>query len=161
MTTQRKAYSLGTDLLRQHGLAQDGWTIGFDRATKRFGACWYNRKTITLSSALLPHRDDDAVLQTLLHEVAHALTPGANHGPVWLRKAREIGYTGDRCSDEREAVEAAGAGSRYVSKCTHCDIALPRTKAPKPGGFWRHKGCPGKITFVLRTSAPLRMAAQR
>ena len=41
--------------------------------------------------------EEDVVRQTMLHEIAHALVGyEAAHGPVWKRKAAEIGYTGKR-----------------------------------------------------------------
>jgi hypothetical protein len=34
---------------------------------------------------------------TILHEIAHALTPGHNHDSVWRAKSIEIGCDGKRC----------------------------------------------------------------
>jgi hypothetical protein len=81
----------GEALLREHGLAARGWTFIWDRAQKRGGQCNYRNRTISMSRYLVPMWTEEQVLNTLRHEVAHALTPGANHGPVWAAKMRELG----------------------------------------------------------------------
>lgn len=51
----------------------------FDKATRRFGCCWGNLKLITLSKTLTEMNDESEVLNTILHEIAHAIA-GNNHG---------------------------------------------------------------------------------
>jgi len=76
------------------------WSFDFDRATRRAGQCDFGRKRITVSRHLADRFDDDAIHQTLLHEVAHALAgPGIGHGAVWRRIAHELGYVGGRTHD--------------------------------------------------------------
>lgn len=85
-------------LLRLH--LDESWSFGFDHATRRAGQCNYTDKRITVSKHLAQRFDDDAIHQTLLHEVAHALAgPGTGHGPVWRRIADELGYVGGRTHD--------------------------------------------------------------
>ena len=74
-------------LLEKHSLAQLGWTFQWDSAKRRAGACKYSRKTITISrhyvALNLSERPDD-VIDTILHEIAHALAGwSAGHGPKW------------------------------------------------------------------------------
>ena len=80
-------------LLREHGLAQQGWTFEFDNAVNRGGQCRYSSKTISMSRKLVPLWEEDQVRQTLLHEIAHALTKGHHHDAVWMAKAVSIGFT--------------------------------------------------------------------
>lgn len=88
-------------LLRKHGLAALGWTFKFDNARKRGGQCDYTHKRISVSRHLVPLWTDDAVEQTLFHEIAHALVGhGAGHGSMWLSQARVLGYTGGRLHSE-------------------------------------------------------------
>ena len=77
--------------MARHGLGD--WTFQFDRAKRRFGACNYTTRTISLSRTLTRLNDDAAVRETLLHEIAHALTPGAGHGPAWQVKCLEFGIS--------------------------------------------------------------------
>ena len=83
------ARDLALALMRQHGL--NDWTFRFDHARRRFGSCQPRRKVITLSRPLAFLNAEPQVRDTVLHEIAHALTPGDGHGSRWKRKCVEIG----------------------------------------------------------------------
>ena len=86
----------------------DSWSFGFDNAKTRAGLCNYTRKRITVSRYLAEKFEDDAIHQTLLHEVAHAMAgPRAGHGPKWKAVANELGYEGGRLHDGPIADEFA------------------------------------------------------
>ena len=88
-----RALATGRRLLREHGL--DGWTIVADRAKMRAGVCRYSRRQIGISAPLTLLHDEAEVLDTILHEIAHALVgPHHGHDAVWRAKAREIGSSG-------------------------------------------------------------------
>lgn len=80
------------------------WTFRFDNARRRGGQAQLSNRRITMSRLLVPLWSDDQCLQTLLHEIAHALAfergvyeRGArSHGTEWLEMARDIGYRGGR-----------------------------------------------------------------
>src|SRR5438270_869546 len=52
------------------------WTFAFTRGKRILGVCRSDRRTIGLSIFLVRMNAPEAVRDTLLHEVAHALTPG-------------------------------------------------------------------------------------
>lgn len=84
-------------VLRELGLADAGWTFDFDNAKVRAGQTNYRLKRITVSRIHAQMNDEKEVVDTILHEAAHALAGyGAGHGPVWKRMARQIGCTGQR-----------------------------------------------------------------
>lgn len=88
-------------LMADHGLIDTGWKFKFDSAKRRFGCCNYTRKTISLSLPLNLIRTEEMIMNTMLHEIAHALVGyNAGHGPVWKAKAMAIGCNGDRCSSD-------------------------------------------------------------
>ncbi|WP_224769444.1 SprT-like domain-containing protein [Nocardioides ochotonae] len=93
------AYSRAQALVVQHGLA--GWQIEFDRAKRRAGQCREATRVISLSEPLTRLHDEAEVVDTILHEIAHALV-GTKHGhdEVWRAKAIAIGCSGARCVDE-------------------------------------------------------------
>ena len=93
----KQASKLAIELIDKHGLLNRGWHFAFDRANRRFGSCQYYRKRITLSKFLTELNSEQEVRNTILHEIAHALTPGQHHNHIWRAKAKEIGCTGDRC----------------------------------------------------------------
>jgi hypothetical protein len=69
-------------LFAEHRLA--GWTFGLAASKRRVGACKYRRKRIEIADFYARHNPDATVLDTLLHEIAHALAgPAAKHGPAW------------------------------------------------------------------------------
>lgn len=94
-----RAAALVNELIIEHGLDKyvQGWKFGgFTRAHKTLGLCDYGKREIRLSGPYVDSNSEVEVRQTILHEVAHMLTPGQNHNNVWLAKARSIGYTGHR-----------------------------------------------------------------
>ena len=122
-----EARNLAETLMARHGLT--GWVFKFDRAKRRFGACSYTTRTISLSRALTRINDSLIVRETLLHEIAHALTPGANHGLAWQAKCRELGSPARRCYSE----EVVQPRSLYLLVCDRCGLKIPRhrkTAAP-------------------------------
>jgi hypothetical protein len=86
----------GRQLLDLHGLSD--WHLSIENLHNRclygqscggtLGHCDRENKTIRIHS---PVRG--SFRQTLLHEIAHALTPADGHGEEWRRKAEEIGCT--------------------------------------------------------------------
>jgi len=87
--------SLARLLLNQHGLKW--WRFRFDHSTRCAGSCNYSDRRITLSFELARIAPDAEILDTLLHEIAHALVGKKhNHDAVWKAKAIEIGCSGER-----------------------------------------------------------------
>ena len=89
----------------------------FDNAKVRFGYCSWKKKIISLSKHLVLMNDEPQVIDTILHEIAHALTPKQNHNRVWRAKAIEIGCNGDRCYDSNVVEKPKG---KYVYQCPMC-----------------------------------------
>lgn len=83
-------------LLEEH--AGPGWKFRWDkRSVRRVGACRFQTKTITISSKFLPHLSDTQVMETILHEVGHAVAGhSAGHGPLWRMAVRRIGGNPNR-----------------------------------------------------------------
>lgn len=98
MAPLEQAVTLAQDLMREHGLLDANWILRVDRSKGRAGSCNYHTKTISISKYLIDTGDLDALRNTVLHEIAHALV-GAEHGhnEVWRSKALEIGCNGHTC----------------------------------------------------------------
>ena len=77
----------------------EGWTIAIDHALKRIGQCDYNKKRITISKHFLRgvSCDEKKMRNTVLHELAHVLTPGHSHDKKWKDIALKIGCDGKVC----------------------------------------------------------------
>lgn len=117
--------SLATELMAAHGLAD--WEFGFDGAKRRLGACWLQRRRITLSRHFVRLNGPEIVRDVILHEIAHALTPGDGHGRLFKRKARELGCSGASCVPGSQVVAPP---PRFILECPHCGRTFPRYRRP-------------------------------
>jgi predicted SprT family Zn-dependent metalloprotease len=109
-----QARQLAESLLRAHGLHD--WVIEFGRAKRQFGLCIRSKKTIRLSASLVRLNTVKLVTNTILHEIAHALTKGG-HTQAWKAKALAIGCDGQRCysaATTRRPIRA------WVGHCPRC-----------------------------------------
>jgi predicted SprT family Zn-dependent metalloprotease len=122
------ARNLAWQLMQQHGLSAQGWRFQFDHARRRFGACRYGRKLITLSRPLVLLNPEAEVRDTILHEIAHALCPGDGHGVRWKQKCREIGARPARCYREESVAAPPRAAARYEYGCGACGWWVERRR---------------------------------
>src|SRR4051794_12970371 len=68
--------------LAKHGL--QGWTFGLARTRRRLGVCKYRQKRIEIALYYALNSSEESVLDTLRHEIAHAVAgAAAKHGPRW------------------------------------------------------------------------------
>jgi hypothetical protein len=108
----KKAEQLIQSYMAAHGLTQDYWTYsitskplhgGYLDGTPTMAAATCNvyYKKLKFSKDYLRSYSKHNVEQTVIHEVAHALSPGgAGHSKVWENKARELGYVSDLSPEE-------------------------------------------------------------
>lgn len=80
-------------------LYRSGWIFEWLQSRKRFnlaGQCSHSRKVISLQPYFVLSNYPVIVKRTILHEIAHALTPGERHSKVWKEKAIALGCSGNR-----------------------------------------------------------------
>lgn len=116
-----KVEILAKELMQKYGL--DDYRFLFDTAVDRFGFCNNTDKIISLSGKLTELNEWPQIQDTILHEIAHALTPHCSHNEVWQRVAKAIGANGKRCYDDAE-VETPMA--KWTAKCPECGFTLQR-----------------------------------
>jgi predicted SprT family Zn-dependent metalloprotease len=120
-----KASELLNQEMAKHGLYQQGWRTRWDNAKRRCGSCCFNRKVISLSRPYVRLNNAEEILDTIRHEIAHALVGFEHaHDSVWLAKAREIGTKGTRCKTSNVSVSPG----RYTGTCLGCGITVQRYK---------------------------------
>jgi predicted SprT family Zn-dependent metalloprotease len=139
-----KAETLALALMAKHGLPK---LFSFDNSKKRFGVCRmrYNRKVIgfggqtktdyifigiSLSRHLVKLNEEAEVTDTILHEIAHALTMGDGHGAKWKAKCVEIGCRPIRCYSSNEVDTPT---LKYSASCGDCGTVYQRSRLPKVG----------------------------
>jgi predicted SprT family Zn-dependent metalloprotease len=129
-----EARALALSLMSKHGLLQQ-WSFRFDRAKCRFGCCSVRQKLIRLSAPLTQLNSREQVTDTILHEIAHALTPGQGHNRLWKQTAAAIGARPERCYSEEEV---AGARGRFEYHCPTCNHRLFRHRRFKEPAACSH-----------------------
>lgn len=111
-----------------------GWVL---RATfmDKIGLCDYSNKTIHLSTVFMRGANCNykKVKRSLLHEVAHALTPGHGHNQTWKQMCRRIG------GDDRLSASMDLPGMDWAMYCRKCGWRQEMTKKPDV----RNKVCMG------------------
>jgi predicted SprT family Zn-dependent metalloprotease len=109
-----EALNLMEDMMRQHGLYD--WKAVITDNRSRLGYCHWTKKTIGLSIYHATGSTDGAIMNTILHEIAHALVGPSNdpHGPKWQRKALEIGCNAERCG-------YMNAPKKFTGHCPSCN----------------------------------------
>jgi predicted SprT family Zn-dependent metalloprotease len=129
---RKEIFSLARQLMDHHGLKN--WGLKWIDSKSFAGLChtsyWhinpaFSRGRIELSTAYFDVFSDYDIRDTILHEIAHALTPTPkqktstgrtryiHHGAEWKAKAKEIGCSGERCVRE----EANRPKARYKGLC--------------------------------------------
>lgn len=98
----------------KHGLIDDGWTYVINNARRKYGYCVYEKKLIGISYRLAQINSTEQTLNTILHEIAHALTPFQHHNAKWRAKCVELGIKPERTGGY------VTPPKKYIAKCPKC-----------------------------------------
>lgn len=106
------------------------WTIVYSKKmTSTYGTCNYDRKEIKLSIPLSTYKEKEETVDTILHEIAHALVgKGHHHDDVWKQKAKEIGCSGKRTYGIQPRELRRPSQHRYTYRCPKCGAEIVRRK---------------------------------
>lgn len=124
----KKAKALTTFLMRKHGLPNT-WRFSWHNKKVSLGTCSYVKKTIYLAKWYTELNDESEVRDTILHEIAHALSyerhgaKGIGHGRLWKKICIEIGATPRACSKNK--LNKPSNHYKYVETCS-CGITYKR-----------------------------------
>lgn len=113
--------------LRKHNLR--GWTFGWSKSRRQLGVCKYRSKRIEIAEFYALNSPKDSVLDTLLHEIAHAIAgPSARHGPAWKAVAVRLGATPRACEDSDQVVVEPGD---WQANCPACNKTVHLYRQPR------------------------------
>ena len=130
-----------------HGLA-DEWSATFDLAAGRAAICYFKEKLICLAVSYCMTAPEDELIDTVLHEVAHALVgPQHNHDRVWKLAARRIGCTAERCT---AVTHTAG---KWIGRCQCARPILRKRLTRSIRTTGRCAVCKTKIVWSTNTEA--------
>jgi predicted SprT family Zn-dependent metalloprotease len=135
--TINEALRMGNEIKNKFYELKD-WRITLNDRKKSFGLCVYSKREIQLSKHLVVYMSEDAVKNTIIHEIAHALTIGHGHDNVWRRRCIELGGNGNRVSGA-ENFENGMTGqiaylksiSKYTLTCPTCGNTFHISRKPK------------------------------
>ena len=87
------AKQLAYDELEKWNLLEKGWVVKPTKGVTTAGRCVYAKKEIEISQPIFEHESYDFCLDTIRHEIAHALDDSndAPHGDTWKRLAVMVG----------------------------------------------------------------------
>lgn len=128
--------ALANELKNRHGLFN--WRISFNNRKGSFGLCSYSKREIQLSSMFIPFMSDESIKDTIIHEIAHALTEGHGHDYTWQRKCVELGGKPNRIggaekfkNGEKGELEFCRVISKYTLTCPTCGHKAYINRMPK------------------------------
>ena len=97
--SMREVYDTLREKMREHGVLGK-YKAGLSLSAYNGGYCQYRPfKIITISALYAMKATKADIIDVILHEIAHALTPGSGHGWEWRKAAWSIGCSGQRCHD--------------------------------------------------------------
>jgi predicted SprT family Zn-dependent metalloprotease len=145
--TITEAITLATELKNQHFELRT-WSVTLHNRKRSFGTCNHLKKEIQLSRLLIPTMTDAGVKDTIIHEIAHALTKGHGHDYTWKRKCIELGGNGQRLGGidkfidgKNGIVEFNKIQSKYVLTCPVCGHKYYKHRKPTQSlGCGKHGG---------------------
>ena len=136
--TQAELLAAMRKALKQHGLTEKGWTAMVNtRTTRTYGLCRYRERRIEVSWQIARLNDKAETMNTILHEVAHALAGGAaGHGDKWKAVCIDIGARPERCYD----AQVVNVPWKWLLVCDGCgEVAGKRRKRPSRDiSHWSH-----------------------
>lgn len=159
-----RAREIVTHLTTLH--LSDEWSVNYDNHVKRAGMCAYRTKTLHFSLKFAEQETEAEFTDTVIHEIAHALTIGHKHDAVWKRQARALGGTGTRTTrtqlpdEEYPWVGTCATGThkfKYLRKpkiadqpSVRCRCGSVRNEDGKIS--WTHKGAPYGVQTLKRNT---------
>jgi predicted SprT family Zn-dependent metalloprotease len=116
------------------------WSIVIDeRPVSRLGQCRYRKMEIGLSRFLIDNFSDFEILQTVIHEIAHACCdPHIGHGLAWKGMCRILGYEG---YPERTVVVPNVGQYKWETVCTGCGKVTSKNVRKRPAMSLARRTC--------------------
>jgi len=109
-------------LLNEHGLVEKGWTFKLSNTKRIMGQCRYRTKEIRVSGVHIALGEDADIMDTIRHEVAHAITgPGHKHDHVWKLNAIRLG-----ARPKATAKLGYSLPHKYEIRCGVCETTLQK-----------------------------------
>lgn len=119
----QEVWSLANSLMRQHGLIDKRWSFNFNKRKSSLGLCSHSKRVIELSTVWVDTLPMEDIRRTILHEIAHALSPRTEgHGKIWKEMCCKVGIPDEaRCYTNIEVTrELDKRTSKWKMECPTC-----------------------------------------
>lgn len=90
-----KAQIIATELMAKH--LSSKWKLCWNEKIRIAGTCYKTKKLITLSKIYFFSNTESECIDTILHEIAHALCRKRGHNKYWRAWCVKIGARPQRC----------------------------------------------------------------
>lgn len=138
--------------LLNHGLTT--WSFGWAKTKRRQGVCKYRTRRIEIAEYYAQHNSREKVLDTLMHEIAHALAgPKAGHGPAWKAIARKLGAIPRACDTCPETTVMPG---NWQATCEACGRTFHKYRRPQQLDGYRCRCVARKVLTFQYAGDPAR-----
>jgi len=126
----KESIKITENMLKEHGVTN--YAVKISNTRRSIGRCIKSRKRgsvlIELSGFFWDHLSEEGALDTIKHEVAHAIAPhGAGHNRVWKAIATKLGARPDVKSGDWKfkpgARESFVAKRKYRLTCRVCNYS--------------------------------------
>lgn len=142
-------------MLEAHGLDDDWKVTVSGRMIRSYGACLYQQREIRISSQLAALNPRSETIDTIAHEVAHALAGfEAGHGYLWRLACEQTGARPQQhCADDVVVPPA-----RYDVLCDGCGQVVEQSnRRPKRPFYHKATRC---LPGLERSKRELRWVAK-
>lgn len=154
--TQQAIVNLAESLMKFNNsgtnLLELGWRFRLNNRKTAIGVCNYREKTIFYSTVFLKQEEKE-IKDTLLHEIAHALTKGSGHGREWKRMCILLGCKPKRTkSSNNECKEELLKTAKYIAVCKngHTHYKNKSSKTQSSCGLCDRKFNPNALLDFIR-----------
>lgn len=89
----------------------------FSNTRTILGQCNYKKKLIRLSDPYTILNNEESVKETIIHEIAHALTKGEKHNHIWKSKVLELGGKHIKSTCDNKSVICPRKSYIYICPC--------------------------------------------
>ncbi|HEY9714056.1 MAG TPA: SprT-like domain-containing protein [Chroococcales cyanobacterium] len=126
-----EANTLARELIDAHGL--QSWSFKLNRNKRQLGVCKEYLKRIELSEHYVARNSREMVLDTILHEIAHALVGTVHgHNHVWKAMCLRLGCNPKACDKDVDMPDGD-----WRAQCNSCKKEFSRHKRPmKSRGYY-------------------------
>lgn len=138
----KDAEKLIQEKMELHELTKNGWTYKISsKMVTCAGKCSYKKNTLTFAKNFCTNVEESELINTILHEIAHAIVgPKTNHNETWRKLHIKMGGDGERCHRE------TFSPPKYLMECTKCQKIWKRYRKPFDGNY--SCSCGGKVNYT-------------